>query len=227
MESPSMDTSDGDPAIVVPPSRGAVYPRRGPDLTLQVPTIARNTPWGTCLRRISWKEAPQRSICLASEVAFGAWSLPRANTGQFVQAISTEMWSLASPQIAGWRAREGRRPQRRRDPPMMEPRTPRMISRPTDEPIERIADRAADSTMPSWRPPRGPVVPNSTPPRLPSTPPAALGAGAGAGAGADADQSGAMPASGAVAAGAFRLAGVAATRPLSVSYADTRSTVFS
>ncbi len=74
---------------------------------------------------------------------------------------------------------ERRRCQRRRAPPRMEPSTPRMISRPTLEPIERTAERAAASASPSCLPPRGPVVPkiaSFSPPSRP--PPASAGAAA-------------------------------------------------
>ena len=58
-------------------------------------------------------------------------------------------------------------------PPRMPPSTPRMISRPTLEPIVRTAERAAASARPSCLPPRGPVEPNSTSFRPPSMPPPA------------------------------------------------------
>jgi hypothetical protein len=50
-------------------------------------------------------------------------------------------------------------PQRLRPPPSSEPSTPRMISRPTAEPMLLTADCAADSISPGLRPPRGPVLP--------------------------------------------------------------------
>ncbi len=93
-----------------------------------------------------------------------------------------------------------------------------MISRPTLEPIVRTAERAADSARPSCLPPRGPVEPNSTSLRPSSMPPPAGVAAV------------VVPAT--VPAGALVVAGgaapaLAATRPLSFSYADSRSTAFS
>ena len=97
----------------------------------------------------------------------------------------------------------------RRRPPTSEPSTPRKTSRPTCDPIERAALFAAASSMPSWRPPRGPLDPISMPPSTSSTPPlagvVALGASAFA-----------LELSMRVCAAAF-----------SFSYADSRSTVCS
>src|SRR6185295_729258 len=100
----------------------------------------------------------------------------------------------------------------------MLPSTPRMISRPTVEPIERAADLATVSSTESLRP-----EPRSRPPATSlNQPPPGAGAGAPAGAGA-ADAGGAVPvgASCIVRPGGAAV-GAAAARPLSFSYADSR-----
>ena len=66
------------------------------------------------------------------------------------------------------------------EPPRMLPNTPRMISRPTLDPMLRIADLAAASARPSCLPPRGPVLPNSTSFNPPSKPPPSAAGGAAA-----------------------------------------------
>ena len=69
-------------------------------------------------------------------------------------------------------------PDSQRRLPKMPPSTPRMISRPTVVPMVRTADLIMDSARPSWRPPRGPVEPNTASPRPPSMPPPPICAGA-------------------------------------------------
>ena len=91
----------------------------------------------------------------------------------------------------------------------MEPSTPRTISRPMDEPTVRTALRAACSARPGWRPPRGPVLPNSSSLSPPSSPPPLSSAGAGAAP---------LP---------LPVAGLAAGLPCSTSKADSRSTIAS
>ena len=59
----------------------------------------------------------------------------------------------------------------RRPPPRSDPRTPRTISRPTDDPIVRATLLAAACTRPSVLPPRGPVRPKSSSPTAPSSNP--------------------------------------------------------
>ena len=80
-------------------------------------------------------------------------------------------------------------------PPRIDPSTPRITARPTFEPTDRAALFAAESSSPSWCPPRGPVVPKSTPASVPARPPVADG-GADAGAGVDSTHGSLRPARG-------------------------------
>src|SRR4051812_24238131 len=97
----------------------------------------------------------------------------------------------------------------------------------------RTADRAIASAKPSCLPPRGPVDPNSTSfnwPLTPSSNPPDAGWSAAPEARPGAPDPVAADAASAVAVGdglAPPEEGTATARPLSFSYADSRSTVFS
>src|SRR4051812_45421043 len=91
-------------------------------------------------------------------------------------------------------------------PPNTDPSTPRRIARLTPDPIDRAALFAADSSRPSWCPPRGPVVPS----RIDFNASAAVGS----------------PPVDDVAGGAAGDA-FASVRVFSCSYADSRSMVLS
>ena len=95
---------------------------------------------------------------------------------------------------------------RPRFPPRILPNIPRRIDRPSPDPTERAALLAADSSIPSLCPPRGPVDPNS---RSFNAVPVVPGAAGGAGVPGEGD----VPGEADVPALAF-----------SFSYADSRST---